>query len=177
MTTPDTSAKSAAAPGSASTPGSGAASASASDIDGPTVATPAHTGSAQGAEPQQAGQPSEGQPDQPPDQQGQPAQQAPAGQQPAGGPPPVGSMPPPGPHGEPPEEPRDATVAALVAELEDEVVVVDEQPRYHLAGCRSLPGRSVIPLPAKEAVELGFTPCGWCNPDRTMAGRHQAAAH
>jgi methylphosphotriester-DNA--protein-cysteine methyltransferase len=85
-------------------------------------------------------------------------------------------MPPPGPHGEPPEEPRDATVAALVAELEDEVVVVDEQPRYHLPGCRSLPGRQVIPLPAKEAVELGFTPCGWCTPDRTMASRHQAAA-
>ncbi len=27
-------------------------------------------------------------------------------------------------------------VAALVAQLEDEVVVVDEQPRYHIADCR-----------------------------------------
>jgi len=121
------------------------------------------------------------------DATGTPAQQPP-GQHPAGvpagqapghqaGQPPAGSLPPPGPHGEPPEEPRDGEIAALVAELDDEVVVVDEQPRYHLAGCRSLPGRSVIPLPAKEAVELGFTPCGWCTPDRTMAGRHQPAAH
>ncbi|GAA4545964.1 hypothetical protein [Pseudonocardia xishanensis] len=107
-----------------------------------------------------------------------PAAQFPAGVpvgQVAGGQPPAGNAP--GPHGEPPEEPRDAEVAALVSGLDDEVVVVDEQPRYHLAGCRSLPGRPVIPLPAKEAVELGFTPCGWCTPDRTMAGRHQPAAH
>ena len=64
-------------------------------------------------------------------------------------------MPPPGPHGEPPEEPRDATLAALVAELDDEVVVVDEQPRYHLAGCRSLPGRPVIPLPVCRNITAG----------------------
>jgi hypothetical protein len=101
-----------------------------------------------------------------------PATETPAAETPQA---PAGGVPPAGPHGEPPEEPRDPEVAAVVAELEDEVVVVDEQPRYHLAGCRSLPGRPVIPLPAKEAVELGFTPCGWCNPDRTLAGRHQPA--
>jgi hypothetical protein len=101
-----------------------------------------------------------------------PATETPAAETPQA---PEGGVPPAGPHGEPPEEPRDPEVAAVVAELQDEVVVVDEQPRYHLAGCRSLPGRPVIPLPAKEAVELGFTPCGWCNPDRTLAGRHQPA--
>ncbi|MEJ3658962.1 hypothetical protein WEH80_39000 [Actinomycetes bacterium KLBMP 9759] len=78
--------------------------------------------------------------------------------------------------GEPPEEPRDPAAAALVAGLEDEVIVVDEQPRYHVVGCQALSGTPTIPLPAREAVELGFTPCGWCNPDRTLASRHPAAA-
>jgi hypothetical protein len=85
-----------------------------------------------------------------------------------------GMLPPAGPDGEAPEEPRNAEAAALVAELPDEVLVIDEQPRYHLAGCRSLPGRPVIPIPAREAVELGFTPCGWCTPDRMLARRHSA---
>ena len=83
-------------------------------------------------------------------------------------------LPPLGPDGAPPEEPRDADAAALVAGLDDEVLVVDELPRYHLAGCRSLNAISVIPLPAREAVELGFTPCAWCTPDRTLSARHRA---
>lgn len=77
---------------------------------------------------------------------------------------------------EPPEESRDNAVAALVAQLPDEVVVVDEQPRYHLGNCRALTARAVIPLPVQEAVELGFTPCGWCGPDRALAERHPARA-
>ena len=107
---------------------------------------------------------------------------------PAGGPPrgvpieagsPAGrgpALPPLGPDGAPPEEPRDADAAALVAGVEDEVLVVDELPRYHLAGCRSLAGIPVIPLPAREAVELGFTPCAWCTPDRALSARHRAPA-
>ena len=83
-------------------------------------------------------------------------------------------LPPLGPDGAPPEEPRDADAAALVAGVDDEVLVVDELPRYHLAGCRSLIGIPVIPLPAREAVELGFTPCGWCTPDRMLSVRHRA---
>ena len=90
----------------------------------------------------------------------------------AGAPP----LPPLGPDGAPPEEPRDADAAALVAELDDEVVVVDELPRYHLGNCRSLSGVPVIPLPIREAVELGFTPCAWCTPDRTLSSRHRAPA-
>ena len=86
------------------------------------------------------------------------------------------NLPPLGPDGAPPEEPRDADAAALVAELDDEVLVVDELPRYHLGGCRSLGGSPVIPLPAREAVELGFTPCAWCTPDRALSSRHRAAA-
>lgn len=86
------------------------------------------------------------------------------------------SLPPLGPDGAPPEEPRDPEAAAVVANLEDEVLVIDELPRYHLFGCRSLLGRPVIPLPAREAVELGFTPCGWCTPDRALSARHHAGA-
>ena len=84
--------------------------------------------------------------------------------------------PPPSADGDLPEEQPDAAVAALVAGLEDEVIVIDEQPRYHVAGCRSLVAAALIPLPAREAVELGFTPCGWCSPGRTLAGRHPATA-
>ena len=107
----------------------------------------------------------------------------PAGGPPRGAPveagPPAGrgpAVPPLGPDGAPPEEPRDADAAALVAGVEDEVLVVDELPRYHLAGCRSLAGIPVIPLPAREAVELGFTPCAWCTPDRALSARHRAPA-
>lgn len=75
---------------------------------------------------------------------------------------------------DPPEETRDATTAAIVAGLQDEVVVVDEKPRYHVSTCRSLLGRPIIPLPAAEAVDLGFTPCGWCRPDHTLSSRHRA---
>lgn len=78
--------------------------------------------------------------------------------------------------GDPPEETREPAVSAVVALLQDEVLVVDEQPRYHVTGCRALATRPTIPLTAREAVELGFTPCGWCSPDRTLADRHPARA-
>lgn len=77
---------------------------------------------------------------------------------------------------EPPEEQREPAAAAVVAGLEAEVLVVDEQPRYHLSSCRALAGKATIPLPVREAVELGFTPCGWCGPDRALAERHPARA-
>jgi hypothetical protein len=78
--------------------------------------------------------------------------------------------------GEAPEEQSDPQAAAVVAGLEDEVLVIDEQPRYHLTGCRALAAAALIPLPVREAVELGFTPCGWCSPDRMLASRHRATA-
>lgn len=99
---------------------------------------------------------------------------------PAGGPAapggPSADLPPLGPDGAPPEEPYDADAAGLVAELDDEVLVVDELPRYHQAGCASLANIPVIPLPAREAVELGFTPCAWCTPNRALSSRHRAGA-
>jgi hypothetical protein len=49
------------------------------------------------------------------------------------------------------------------------VLVVDEHPRYHLAGCPHLAGSVPFPLPMVEARVDGFTPCGTCAPDRTLA--------
>jgi hypothetical protein len=65
----------------------------------------------------------------------------------------------------------------LVVDLTDEVLVIDEHPRYHLAGCRHLRGRTTIPLPLDEARTDGFTPCAACSPDRNLAERERARKH
>ena len=52
---------------------------------------------------------------------------------------------------------------------DDEVLVIDEHPRYHLAGCPHLTGRETFALPMVEARTDGFTPCGTCAPDRNLA--------
>ena len=65
--------------------------------------------------------------------------------------------------------------AVRMARIDSEVLVVDGRPRYHVADCPHLVGRLTEPLPAREAVELGFSPCGLCRPvDRLIA---QAAHH
>jgi hypothetical protein len=74
------------------------------------------------------------------------------------------------------EEPSDEPVAqqvsavdaARVARMGNEVLVIDGRPRYHLAGCVHLLGRASEALPVHEAVELGFTPCGLCEPDTAL---------
>ncbi|MGY1679479.1 hypothetical protein [Geodermatophilus sp. SYSU D01176] len=71
--------------------------------------------------------------------------------------------------GEPGEEDVEVTDLLLVVDLDDEVLVVDEHPRYHLAGCPSLDGREGIPLPMVEARTDGFTPCVTCRPVRHLA--------
>jgi hypothetical protein len=78
-------------------------------------------------------------------------------------------------HGEPGEEPTDATDLLIVTDLPDEVRVVDEHPRYHLAACTYLHDKPTIPLPVSEARQLGFTPCIRCGPDATLAARHRAS--
>ncbi len=70
---------------------------------------------------------------------------------------------------EPDEEDPDAADALAVATLEREVLVVDEHPRFHVVGCTWLTERTALGLPAREAVQLGFSPCGWCTPSRTLA--------
>jgi hypothetical protein len=78
------------------------------------------------------------------------------------------------PSGDPPVEEVEVTDLLLVVDLRDEVLVVDEHPRYHVGGCRWLTGRETIPLPMDEARTDGFTPCGWCEPDRTLAERERS---
>ena len=84
---------------------------------------------------------------------------------------PAAPVRPPADDGEPPVEEVEVTDLLLVVDLHDEVLVVDEHPRYHLGGCPYLTGRPTIPLPVDEARADGFTPCGICTPDRQLADR------
>jgi hypothetical protein len=70
------------------------------------------------------------------------------------------------------EETPEADIAVL-ADLEDEVVVVDEHPRYHLRTCEWLGARDTIPIGVGEARQLGFTPCDRCRPDTTLVATHR----
>ena len=74
---------------------------------------------------------------------------------------------------EPSVEEVEVTDLLIVVDLTDEVLVVDEHPRYHLDGCRFLVGKETIPLPLDEARTDGFTPCGLCAPDRHLADRER----
>ncbi|OXM48131.1 hypothetical protein [Amycolatopsis alba] len=76
-------------------------------------------------------------------------------------------------NGDPGEEQSDPADVAIVSELETEVVVVDEYPRYHVTSCTWLEARDTIPLGIGEARQLGFTPCGLCTPDAEIAGQHR----
>jgi hypothetical protein len=66
--------------------------------------------------------------------------------------------------------------ALRVAQLSDEVRVVDGRPRYHLPGCPQLGGRPTVPLPVSAARRAGFTPCAACRPDYTLLSRSRSAA-
>lgn len=72
---------------------------------------------------------------------------------------------------DPPVEEVEVTDLLLVVDLKDEVLVVDEHPRYHLPGCPHIAGRTTIPIPLDEARTDGFTPCAVCAPDRNLAQR------
>ncbi|WP_217897401.1 hypothetical protein [Geodermatophilus saharensis] len=79
-----------------------------------------------------------------------------------------------GPEADPPEEDEEVTDLLLVVDLDDEVLVVDEHPRYHLADCAWLAGRETVPLPVREARADGFTACARCGPDAHLAHRERA---
>jgi len=70
------------------------------------------------------------------------------------------------PSDEPPGQVLTAEDAERLERLSTEVIVVDGRPRFHLAECMHLLGRSRESerLPVYEALELGFTPCGQCEP-------------
>jgi hypothetical protein len=72
------------------------------------------------------------------------------------------------PPDEPPAQQTAAADAARIARMSAPVIVIDGRPRYHKPGCVHLLGRDSEPLPVSEAVELGFTPCGVCEPDSTL---------
>ncbi|MGH3824480.1 MAG: hypothetical protein ACRDRA_16850 [Pseudonocardiaceae bacterium] len=76
--------------------------------------------------------------------------------------------------GPPGEEDTDAADLLVVYELTDEVLVVDEHPRYHLARCPWPDQERAERLPLREARELGFTPCDRCRPDKALARKHRA---
>jgi len=80
----------------------------------------------------------------------------------------------PGDLPDPPVEEVEVTDLLLVVDLTDEVYVLDEHPRYHLAGCVHLRGHTPIPLPIDEARTDGFTPCAVCAPDRNLAEQVRA---
>lgn len=77
---------------------------------------------------------------------------------------------------EPAEEDTDAADALVVADSGDQVVVIDQRPRYHTPGCRWVGAREVFTLPVNEVRDLGFTPCSLCAPDRRIAVRAKRAA-
>lgn len=78
---------------------------------------------------------------------------------------------------EPPEEAVRMTDVLTVMELEDEVRVVNLRSHYHLAACSHIRHRETVPLPINEAREAGFTPCGLCRPDSTLAAAARKVSH
>jgi hypothetical protein len=72
---------------------------------------------------------------------------------------------------EPAAEDSSAEDSAATANLDEQVLVVDERPRYHLRTCAWLGERKTVTLPLREARELGFTPCAMCSPNTTLAAR------
>jgi hypothetical protein len=76
--------------------------------------------------------------------------------------------------GEPPVEDVEFTDQLMVLDLTDEVLVIDEHPRYHLPRCPHVSGLETIPLPLTEARTDGFTPCATCAPDHHLAQRERA---
>jgi hypothetical protein len=56
------------------------------------------------------------------------------------------------------------------AEVGGDVLVVAGRPRYHVAGCRYLTGKSADSVPVADARDEGFTACGVCKPDDALTG-------
>ncbi|MDP9239826.1 MAG: hypothetical protein M3O55_04195 [Actinomycetota bacterium] len=66
---------------------------------------------------------------------------------------------------EPDEESVSDADALRVSERNDDVLVIDGRPRYHLPLCPILGDDETVALPVSEAREAGFTPCARCRPD------------
>jgi hypothetical protein len=76
--------------------------------------------------------------------------------------------------------PRDESVEDAPAEdapaSAGEVAVVPGRPRYHVPGCRFLAGRpDVETVAVEDARGEGYTACGVCKPDQSLAAAAPAA--
>lgn len=70
----------------------------------------------------------------------------------------------------PAEEQLEPAGSPALAVRTENVLVVDENPEFHVDGCSALHGRTTIALPLDEAVDLGFTPCARCTPADRLTG-------
>jgi hypothetical protein len=69
-----------------------------------------------------------------------------------------------------PLEKANADFEARSAATGADVLVISGRPRYHVGGCEYVEGNpDSEPLEINEARELGFTPCGTCRPNETLA--------
>lgn len=70
---------------------------------------------------------------------------------------------------EPPPEHDDERLEEQDADFGGLVFVVQGRPRYHVQGCGYLSGRNVELVDVVDAREEGFSPCGSCRPDASLA--------
>jgi outer membrane biosynthesis protein TonB len=76
---------------------------------------------------------------------------------------------------EPVEEPAAEELEVVDEELVGgTVLVVPGRPRYHVAGCRYLTGKSATEVEVVDARDEGFSPCGVCKPDDALAVQEAA---
>jgi hypothetical protein len=77
----------------------------------------------------------------------------------------------PVPDDEPDEHPATYPDLVAVGKLAAEVRVIDGRPRYHVSSCMHLLGRASRGMPVREAIAIGFTPCGLCDPIGRLLGQ------
>jgi hypothetical protein len=70
---------------------------------------------------------------------------------------------------EPPAEHDDERLEEQDADIGGLVFVVQGRPRYHVQGCSYLSGGNVELVDVVDAREEGFSPCGNCRPDASLA--------
>ncbi len=61
------------------------------------------------------------------------------------------------------------TAATSAGSAAGTVLVVAGRPRYHVEGCRYLTGKEADRVDVSDAREEGFTACGVCKPDESLA--------
>ncbi|HVE75092.1 MAG TPA: hypothetical protein VNA30_08435 [Mycobacteriales bacterium] len=66
------------------------------------------------------------------------------------------------------EAPTEEPVATTETQLTGSVLVVPGRPRYHVAGCRFLTGRSPDSVTVTAARQDGFSACAVCKPDAAL---------